>query len=1021
MHISKISSIFAPRINNKQMKKYIFLLLVVIIATTFLYAQTPATSGTCGDNLQWTFRSSDSTLIITGTGAMYDGTTSSQNGQPWVQLPIMHIQLPEGLTRIGKGAFCYCRQVKELRIPDSVIEIADGSLNSMVALKKLTLGTNLRKIGNNAVSAVNVDTLIFLGTFDQWCQMDMDGNGGQIRVSQALFIEGQQVMGDFYLPSTVHRVKDGVFLYCPGVTSFHFPASIDTIGQVFGVDNQCDTYYYEGTLEQWCNIVHTDGLRFMNYILYINGDDLSNVILPNTIDKVPAYCFCGVWNIRSVTIPSSIHTVGQSAFRATGLTQVIGAENIRRFENSCFEESHYLRDITISPATQFIDDYAFWVVDSLKGTLRLDSVTYLGQDAFGTTGLDSVFLPDHLSTIGESAFRGCGSLRYIRLPETLTQIPTACFWKDTALHSITLPANTKSLGYGAFYHSGLYELTLPASVDSLADGAIQASHLEHLTVLATTPPVADQYFTGGGNDLIIEVPCEAIGAYRQTTPWNLFSSYTSPQTGQGTFSSANTNYGTISVEQNCQEVTLSAIPEEHYHFVQWTDGETANPYFFTQTSDTAISAIFEIDKYRIAFLNSDSSILWVDSVQYNTMPVYLGPAPIHPVDQDRYRFYGWSSSFARATQDTSYMAIYSDLSIHYQGLCLHALENASFYWRRRSWGDDASILQVSRDGQHWESMNTIWPRTIAAGDSIFLRSHNPSSIFNGQFTTQNGVIEATGSIMSLLDTTLTQTYVPDWAFYGLFSGCKHLYRAPYLPATSLGYGCYGSMFSGCDSLRYIEVGFSDWTNAHGDTFSDDWLQGVAPTGRFVFHNTLPLITDESHIPVGWVPYLNEVPLPDSTFVHIVDDAAYIYWLAVDSADIYLLTRYANNEQISQEWIDTLGMPIEQTLPAPLPVKHRPSAPKVVLQQSSASSPLVIRYYWDNLQKDVHYTYNVTAYKGSTALGTIHGAFILSDGPATSIDEITNVQAPITNKILRDGQLYIMYNGKMYNVQGQVVR
>jgi hypothetical protein len=38
-----------------------------------------------------------------------------------------------------------------------------------------------------------------------------------------------------------------------------------------------------------------------------------------------------------------------------------------------------------------------------------------------------------------------------------------------------------------------------------------------------------------------------------------------------------------------------------------------------------------------------------------------------------------------------------------------------------------------------------------------------------------------------------------------------------------------------------------------------------------------------------------------------------------------------------------------------------------------------------------------------------------------LDQITNDQSPITNKVIIDGQLYLMYQGKMYNVQGVEVR
>lgn len=68
-----------------------------------------------------------------------------------------------------------------------------------------------------------------------------------------------------------------------------------------------------------------------------------------------------------------------------------------------------------------------------------------------------------------------------------------------------------------------------------------------------------------------------------------------------TFAILNSENGTISSNVPCgalvenTEITVLASPATGYHFVSWSNGETANPYTFTLTEDTTISAIFEKD------------------------------------------------------------------------------------------------------------------------------------------------------------------------------------------------------------------------------------------------------------------------------------------------------------------------------------------------------------------------------------------------------------------------------------------
>ena len=104
-------------------------------------------SGTCGDNLTWTFTTADSTLTISGTGNMYN---YSHNNQPWnnFRRGIKTISLPDGMTSIGNGAFYNCSALTQMDIPNSVTSIGDSSFQECYNLAKIAIGNGVTSIGD---------------------------------------------------------------------------------------------------------------------------------------------------------------------------------------------------------------------------------------------------------------------------------------------------------------------------------------------------------------------------------------------------------------------------------------------------------------------------------------------------------------------------------------------------------------------------------------------------------------------------------------------------------------------------------------------------------------------------------------------------------------------------------------------------------------------------------------------------------------------------------------------------------
>lgn len=86
-------------------------------------------------------------------------------------------------------------------------------------------------------------------------------------------------------------------------------------------------------------------------------------------------------------------------------------------------------------------------------------------------------------------------------------------------------------------------------------------------------------------------------------------------------------------------------------------------------------------------------------------------------------------------------------------------------------------------------------------------------------------------------------------YSNMFSNCSSLVQAPELPATTLQFNCYLNMFRGCSELNYVKAMFV--TNQRLDTYLQQWLKNVSPTGTFVKNKDATWGNTDAGIPSGW--------------------------------------------------------------------------------------------------------------------------------------------------------------------------
>ena len=126
-----------------------------------------------------------------------------------------------------------------------------------------------------------------------------------------------------------------------------------------------------------------------------------------------------------------------------------------------------------------------------------NSVTSIGNDVFyGCKGLTSVTIPNSVTSIGNSAFSDCRGLTSVTIPNSVTSISRYAFKGCPGLTSVTIPNSVTYIDEYAFSGcSGLTSVTIPNSVTSIGrDAFADCSSLTSVTIPNSVTSIREYAF-----------------------------------------------------------------------------------------------------------------------------------------------------------------------------------------------------------------------------------------------------------------------------------------------------------------------------------------------------------------------------------------------------------------------------------------------------------------------------------------------------------------------------------------------
>lgn len=192
----------------------------------------------------------------------------------------------------------------------------------------------------------------------------------------------------FQSPSPITKIYNKTFNDCPGLTFVTLPPSIKYI----------------------------DAVAFALPSSPPVGQGLSTVtftdIASSKLYSIGTQAFVNQSNLSSITLPASVHTIGQYAFKKTGLTTLTfdDIDNSQLYEIliAAFQYTN-LTSVILPAELQIIYDSAFEqssLTDVSFNNIALSRLETIGAEAFRDTNIVTITIPNSIKTIDGTAFKG---------------------------------------------------------------------------------------------------------------------------------------------------------------------------------------------------------------------------------------------------------------------------------------------------------------------------------------------------------------------------------------------------------------------------------------------------------------------------------------------------------------------------------------------------------------------------------------------------------------------------------------
>ena len=306
------------------------------------------------------------------------------------------ITIPGSVTTIGYMAFYNCSSLTSVAIPNSVTSIGNSAFYGCNSLNSVTIPNRVTSIGSytfyDCSSLTSVTIPNSVTSIGDWAFYDCSSLTS-VTIPNSVTSIGHYAfyfcsgLTSVTIPNSVTSIGKQAFYSCSGLTSVTIPNSLTSIGEeAFYYCSGINTIYITD-LSAWCNFYTntTSSPIFSSYYhLYLNGEEISHLTIPENTTRLGNYVFYGCRYITSVTIPNSVMTIGESAFENCYNMETLRLpEELKIIKKATFRGCSSLKSVTIPGSVEFIYQEAFANCSGLESVKALpENPPFLYDNSF---------------------------------------------------------------------------------------------------------------------------------------------------------------------------------------------------------------------------------------------------------------------------------------------------------------------------------------------------------------------------------------------------------------------------------------------------------------------------------------------------------------------------------------------------------------------------------------------------------------------------------------------------------------